>query len=238
MKHITINYPCRNAIALVACRAALVFLLATGSAMSQSADIFKKKMPTNETEENASSEKNPVPPEPVDNLPSRFAGSDLEPYVAARAAIFSMRNRATDPFGLFQDPNIKPVIRQIAAGLPSKRKAALPPTPLADIVKLIRVTTVMPGEKKFLVGVRSFEEGDEFPLSFQGKIIEIKVIEVTPNRILFRDLEKGEEAALETEMLPPGMLIAGSKAMTPPGMVSPVENVPLQLESNLPSERP
>lgn len=219
-----------------ACRAVLVLLSACGGVIAQTADVFEKKPTEQETEENGAAKKNLPPPEPVDSRPSRFAGSDLEPYVAARAAVFSMRNRPTDPFGLFQDPNVKPVVRQIASDLPSKRQAALPPTPLADIVKLIQVTTIMPGEKKFLVGVRPFEEGDEFALVFQGKTMNMKIIEVTPKRILFRDLGKGEEAALETGMLPPGMLAGGGKAMRPPGMVSPLENVPLQLESDPPTE--
>ncbi len=201
-----------------------------GLLFAQSADIFEPKPPSTEAEQAAGSKKDLPPPGPVDSQPSRFAGKDIEPYVAARAAVFSMRNRPTDPFGLYQDPNIKPVVKQVAASLPSKRQAALPPTPLADVVKLIRVTTIMPGEKKFLIGPRTFKEGDEFPLVFRGKTMKMKVITVTANRILFRDLGKNEDAALETGILPPGM-VPGGTDMTPPGMVSPEENAPLRLES-------
>ncbi len=208
----------------------LAFLSMSGMSRAQSADIFAPKPPSAEPEETAGSGKKLPPPAPVDSLPSRFAGRDVEPYVAARAAVFSMRNRPTDPFGLYQDPNVKPVVRKIAANLPSKRTAALPPTPLADIVKLIRVTTIMPGEKKFLVGRRTFKEGDEFPMLFRGKTMKMKVVTVTANRILFRDLQKGEEAALETGILPPGM-VPGGTDMTPPGMVSPADDAPLRLES-------
>jgi len=220
----------------MAVRSGLVLLLLSAGLVAQSADIFENRNATETGARTSESREKLPPPAPVDTLPSRFAGHDVEPYVAARAAIFSMRNRATDPFGLYQDPNMKPVVRQVAANLPSKLQAALPPTPLVDIVRLIQVTTIMPGEKKFLVGVRPFGEGDEFALVFQGKTMNMKVIEVTSKRILFRDLGKGEEAALETGILPPGMLAGGGKAMRPPGMVSPLENVPLQLESGPPNE--
>jgi len=172
----------------------------------------------------------PDEPGSVDTTPSRFAGEDIEAYIAARAAAFSMRNRETDPFGVNQDPDVKPEVSKVVANSPISRESALPPTPLSDIVKLIRVTTIMPGERKFLVGTRSFKENDEFPIVFQGKTMKMKVVEVTPNRILFRDLDRGEEAALETGILPPGMILGGGTEMRPPGMVVPVKNIPLQLD--------
>lgn len=226
----TTNQPIRNSVSGgLAIMVTFVVICLTGVAMSQSADVFSAK--GEEAGEPKTEEKKNVPlPDPVDSLPSRFAGNDTEPYIAARAAVFSMRNRATDPFGLYQDPDAKPVIRKIVSDLPGKRLAALPPTPLSDIVKLIRVTTIMPSEKQFLVGTRSFSEGDEFPLVFQEKTLRMKVVEVTSRRILFKNLDNGEEAALETGMLPPGM-IAGGTEMRPPGMVATGEDIPLKLES-------
>lgn len=169
-------------------------------------------------------------PLPVDDKPSRFAGKDMAAYTLARAAVFSMVKRETDPFGLNQDPSLKPAPKKISNQLPEKRLAALPPTPLSDIVKLIRVTTIMPGEKKFLVGVRTFSEGDEFPLLFQSKRMRMKVTEVSAKKIIFKNLDNGEQASLETGMLPPGM-IAGKGTMRPAGMVSPVDDLPLDLGS-------
>lgn len=168
--------------------------------------------------------------EPVDDTPSRFAGRDLETYTASRAATFSMRNRVTDPFGLNQDPDVKPVVKKATPTSPARRQAALPPTPLSDIVGLIRVTTIIPGEKKFLVGMRSFSESDEFTLIFQGKKMNMKVVEVSARSILFRNLENGETATVQTKMLPPGMIAGGDK-LQPPGMVSPLEDIPLELGS-------
>lgn len=221
----------------MAASSGLVFFSLCGGLMAQSANVFEPKVASENTESVPGSKKDVPPPGPVDSQPSRFAGQDIEPYVAARAAVFSMRNRSTGPFGLFQDPNMKPEIKRTPSRLPIKRQAALPPTPLEDIVKLIRVTTIMPGEKEFLVGVRKFKEGDEFTLEFQGKAMKIKIVEVTAKQILFRDLQKGEEAALKTGMLPPGMLVAGGEEMRPPGMVSSADNVPLQLGSQRPKNR-
>lgn len=169
-----------------------------------------------------------VEPIPVDDKPSRYAGQDIKPYTVSRAAAFSMKSRITDPFGLNQDPTVPPAVKKVVTSDPSRRQAALPPTPLSDIVKLIRVTTIMPGEKKFLVGVRSFAESDEFSLNFQGKRMRMKIMEVTSRSILFRNLENGETASLETALLPAGMSAGGDKTR-PPGMVSALDDVPLEL---------
>ena len=122
----------------------------------------------------------------------------------------------------------KPIVRKIDSNLPTKRQTALPPTPLKEIIKLIRVTTIMPGEKKFMVGVRTFSESDEFPLLFQDKRMNMKVVEVSPRSILFKNLDNGDTASLETDMLPPGM-VAGVDKMQPPGLISPMANLPLVL---------
>lgn len=195
-------------------------------ATGQSADIFET------SDEPVPSDNSGVPddlPEaaPVDSQPSRFAGEDAEPYIRARAAIFSMRNRMTDPFGLNQDPNVKPIVRNIVSNKP-RRQAALPPTPLSEIVNQIPVTTIMPGEKKFLVGVRTFSEGDEFPLVFRGKTLQVQIMEVSAKQITFKNLESGELGSLQTDVLPPGM-IAGGGNSRPPGMISTDEDIPLDL---------
>lgn len=169
-------------------------------------------------------------PKPLDYVPSRFAGSDVASYTASRAAELSMKDRETDPFGLYQDPTRKPVVSKILSTPSTRLQAALPPTPLSDIIKLIRVTTIMPGERKFLVGVRSFSESDEFPLKFRGKRMNLKIVKVSARSIVFRDTENGETASLETGMLPPGML-PGNGSIRPPGMVSAQDDIPLELGS-------
>ncbi len=211
----------------------VMLCLSCGVVNAQGADVFAPKDSSEKAKGDSSGEVTPL--KPVDSEPSRFAGKEIVSYVAARAAVFSMRNRETDPFGLYQDPNVKPAMKTLPSQLPSRRQAALPPVPLADIIKLIRVTTIMPGEKMFLVGVRKFKEGSEFPLNYGGKTMRMKVLEVSSSRIVFKDLDKNEEAALLTGILPAGM-VPGGEEMTPPGMVSPTENAPLQLEASLPSD--
>ena len=183
-----------------------------------------------------SGEKEAPAPLPVDDKPSRFAGGDMAAYTQSRAAVFSMVKRETDPFGLNQDPSVKLAPKKTTTQAPQKRLAALPPTPLGEIVKLIRVTTIMPGEKKFLVGIRTFSEGDEFPLMFQGKRMRMKITEVSAKRIIFNNLENGEKASLETGMLPPGM-ITSKGTMRPAGMVSPLDDQTLDLGTP-PAENP
>ncbi|MGJ8645166.1 MAG: hypothetical protein ACSHX9_17320 [Luteolibacter sp.] len=195
----------------------------------QSADIFASDKPTNSSDSAGSV--NDLPEAgPVDAQPSRFAGEDTEPYIRARAAIFSMRNRVTDPFGLNQDPNVKPVVRNIVSNKP-RRQAALPPTPLSEIVKQIPVTTIMPSEKKFLVGVRTFSENDEFPLVYRGKTLQVRIVEVSAKQIIFKNIASGEVGLLQTNVLPPGM-IAGGGNSRPAGMISSDEDAPLDLGSS------
>lgn len=209
--------------------ALLLYLAGSPVLLAQSAQSFTPKESLPESAEGETAEKEPEP-DPVDSRPSRSAGADIVPYTASRNAVFAMRNRPTDPFGLSQDPNARPIPKKIVPGLPVRRQTALPPTPLAEIVKLIRVTTIMPGEKKFLVGVRSFAESDEFSLMFSGKRMRMKIVEVSARSIMFRNLDNGETAALQTGMLPPGMVPGGDR-MQPPGLVSSLENAPLELDS-------
>jgi hypothetical protein len=222
--------PRRRCADLVSCALGILMSFAVVPHLrAQSADIFKAKTNGSGADGSADSATE-VAPEPVDDTPSRFAGRDLKAYTASRAAVFSMRNRVTDPFGFHQDPDVKPIVKKATANSPAKRQAALPPTPLSEIVELIRVTTIMPGERKFLVGMRSFSESDEFSLIFQGKKMNMKVVEVSAQNIIFRNLENGETASLKTKMLPPGMA-AGGDGLRPPGMISPLDDIPLELGS-------
>ena len=66
-------------------------------------------------------------------------------YVASLSAVFSMRDRATDPFGHSRIPNAKPVIKNPVAKT-TRRVAPVQATPFADIIRLIKVTTSCPGK--------------------------------------------------------------------------------------------
>jgi hypothetical protein len=162
----------------------------------------------------------------------RVSPEDMAKYVQALGSALSIRGRETDPFGQIQDPDAKPVIKPTLAS--PKRVAPIQATPFSDIVSLIRVTTIMPGERSFLIGNRSVKQGDRIPLAFRGKNISVVVESVSSNRIRFRKLDNNETADLTLNMLPPGMK-PGNDGIHAPGMVPDNPNAPIDLdESSLP----
>lgn len=175
----------------------------------------------------------PKPAKQVKVSPSRYVSDDdLDAYLDTLAATFSMRNRATDPFGLLQDPNAKPIVKATTAK-PSRRIAPILATPFADIIKLIKVTTVMPKDKTFLVGTRSIKQGDQLPLTYRSKVIRVQVASVTSYLIEFRNLENGETAALKLNLLPTGMT-PGTLSLTAPGMTPTRPDAPIELDGGSP----
>ncbi len=166
---------------------------------------------------------------PVEIGPSRYVGeSDLAAYVATIASAFSINSRETDPFGQFQDPEAKPVIKTPVAS-PSRRATPTFTTPFSDIVRLIQVTTIMPGEQKFLIGTRSFRLGDRFPIAFRGRNTNVEITSVSSRKIGFRNVDSDETATLELKLLPVGMT-PGNGKITAPGMVLDRPDSPLELE--------
>ncbi|MEO7099677.1 MAG: hypothetical protein ABI162_09975 [Luteolibacter sp.] len=166
--------------------------------------------------------------------PSRFVGpAELDAYVNSLASSLSMRSRATDPFGQTQDPNVKQAPKNPVAKS-SQRAPQLQATPFADIVRLLVVNTILPGQKRFLVGTRSFAQGEQIPLTYRGRQIKVQVVEVTSEHILFRNVETGETTALKMALLPPGVT-HGIHGSTPPGMVADRPNAPIELEPSDPN---
>ncbi|MEO8616178.1 MAG: hypothetical protein ABI600_13620 [Luteolibacter sp.] len=175
----------------------------------------------------------PKEPAPALNTPSRLISTEsLDAYVASITATFSIQSRETDPFGLPQDPNAKPVIQNPIAKA-THRAPQLQATPFADIIRLIVVNTIMPGEKRFLVGTRSISQGQQIPLTFRSKQIRVQVTEVTSQQITFRNLDTGETASRKLDILPVGMT-PGSRGITAPGMVLDRPNAPIELETSEP----
>lgn len=208
------------------------FLLAP-SALAQSAANFNTKAlipPAADPKETKAANSGTKEAPLVNTLPSRQVGTDeLVPYVESLSSVFLMRGRAADPFGQLQDPDAKPIIKAPVAGA-VKRAAPIQATPFSDIVGMIVVTTIMPGEKRFLIGTRSIKQGDQIPLSFRGRPIRVQVTEVTSRQIGFRNLDSGETASRKLDMLPPGMT-PGNSGITAPGMVPDRPNAPIELEA-------
>lgn len=206
--------------------------LMVSSAHAQSAANFDTKTLTPDTPDAKEDAATPAVSKdvgPVSITPSRRVGvAELEPYLESMSSIFLSRNRVFDPFGQPQDPDAKPVIKASVASA-VKRAAPVQITPFADIVQLIVVTTIMPGEKRFLVGTRSIKQGDRIPLSFRGKQLQVQITEVTSRQIGFKNLENGDIATRKLDMLPIGMT-PGHHGITAPGMTLDRPNAPIELE--------
>jgi hypothetical protein len=168
--------------------------------------------------------------DPILNTPSRrVSPEELPEYIQAISAVLSICGRETDPFGQLQDPNAKPIIKPTIAA--TKRIAPMQATPFSEIVRLIKVTTIMPGERRFLIGNRSVKQGDRIPFAFRGKNIPVEVASVNSTRIQFRNLENGETAELSLRMMPPGMK-PGNDGINAPGVTPDNPNAPIDLDGN------
>lgn len=213
-------------------RSCTLLLVLGSSAFAQSSANFDTKTiaPATTAGEEGAAKHAPAVAAPVSTTPSRHISvAEFKPYVDSVAAVFLIRGHARDCFGQNQDPDAKPVIKATTP-LAVRRSAPAQATPFADIVRLLVVTTIMPGEKRFLVGTRSFKEGDILPLVFRNKPIRAQITEVTSRQISFRNQESGEVAVRKLDMLPAGMT-PGSRGISAPGMVPDRPNAPIDLEA-------
>jgi len=203
------------------------------SAPAQSAANFDTQIVSPESAPEKPGRKAGAEAGPVSTTPSRNVGTaDLDAYLASMSSVFLIKGRTRDSFGQMQDPDAKPIIK-MSTPLATQRKAPIMATPFADIVGYLVVTTIMPGEKRFLVGTRSFKQGGMIPLTFRNKPIRVQVTEVTSRQIGFRNLDTGETAFRKLDMLPVGMT-PGSRGITAPGMVVDSPNSPIELETGNP----
>ncbi len=196
---------------------------------AQSADIFQSLADAPKTMASADPTASNSDIELIKSKPSRFALGNVDLYTTARSSNFSMKNRAMDVFGLYQNPKLKPTPNNTGPITPVGTNIA--PKDLAVILKGIKVSTVMVKEKSFLVGDRAIKESEEISISYdKGRIKHLKVMKVEPKQIIFKDLDGGKEAALQLEVLPLGMQ-AGDTRMVPEGMAQPTKNAPIVIGS-------
>lgn len=200
------------------------------SLTAQSAANFKPELITPVEAPGAKEEKAEADAGPVPQIPSRYAGAEVESYVASLNAILAIRSRANDPFGQSQDPTAKPLKpKTTLPNLP--RPIALPSIKFSEVIAKIPVTTVIPGEGRFLVGTRSFLKGDRFPVRYQTHTYNTQILDVTARTILFRNLENGETGSLTLDLMPQGMS-KGNQGILAPGMQPARGDAPLELESD------
>ncbi|WAC21567.1 hypothetical protein OVA24_09240 [Luteolibacter sp. SL250] len=163
--------------------------------------------------------------------PLRLVGASVEEFVQNAVPNLAISTREFDPFGMPQDPDYRPPAPPPTAVADNTPQSA----PFADIIRRIQITTVMTGDKKFLVGSRSFSAGDRFPVNFEGQSIWIEVVEVSAHLVQFKNVQTGETAAQSLNLLPPGMT-PGSGGISAPGMVPTNQQAPLDL--NTPGSAP
>jgi hypothetical protein len=173
----------------------------------------------------------PAPAVPAELLPSRMISEqDVAAFLRQISTSFSIRKRATDPFGRFQDPDYVPPRPRLINPSPTQRFQPEPPTAFADIIAAIEVNLVVPDKGRFLIGNRTFKIGDVLPLQLpSGKQVKVEVLAVTATRIDFRNVANNETASRKLAMLPTGMS-RGTGNITAPG-VQPADSeapVPVQ----------
>lgn len=205
---------------------ASVILTATALAQSAVENLTQTPTPQKASNANSASDLTKIPSRHLDN-------TELAAYIDAECSAFSIRGRVRDPFGHSQDPDAKPVA-QLSAAKTLRRATPILATPFSDIVRLIIITTIMPGEKRFLVGTRSISQGDQMPITFRGKHISVEITEVNTRQIGFRNLETGEIAMRQLDMLPAGMT-PGSHDMITPDIKPDLPNAPINLETGDPT---
>ena len=215
-----------------------LFLVSATSVSAQSAGSLSPAAPAKAAPDaKASGKSAPGKPAagktPAANItanPSRFIGeNDLAAYVNSVAASLSIRSRATDPFGQYQDPDARPIIRTPVVKDNRPRPAAQV-IPFAEVIDRIKVNTVMPAEDKFLIGTRTFKKGERMNLTFRMKNIPVDIVSVTAGEIGFRNAETGEQAPLKMHLLPAGMT-PGTGGIHAPGMIREQKNAPIDLDS-------
>lgn len=215
--------------------AAIAALLLLGSLPSaaQSAEGFDTSgvTPAEPAPAPTATEKVKVPVAATDLGPSRLAGEDIQPYVQALSLRFSIRQRATDPFGRYQDPDfVAPKPAPLAQKSGTQKYTPAPPTAFSDIIAGIKVT--LANNQQFII------EGRDRPCKtkeilqlalLNGKVVNVQVMGVSNTRIDFRNLDTGETAILRLAMTPPGMTKGGG-AMTPPGVQPTGGDAPILIE--------
>jgi hypothetical protein len=175
----------------------------------------------------------PLPPPQMDRNASRFIlPENQKAYLDKMLSRMSMTKRSTDPFGRFQNPDAAPAPDNndtpgTPGGRPGPQKQA---ASLQQLVARLKISTVIPPEKRFLIGSESYRVGETLPIAHHGKTIQVQVVSVASSKITFRNAASGETATLEMNLLPPGMQ-QGAAAPGPPGLFRNDKKAPINLDA-------
>jgi len=165
----------------------------------------------------------------VTPLESRLiSDSELEEYIEKLIEYLPMATQERDPFGAMQDPDAVPTIA-LDTIMPDTIVMPEFTTPFEDVVRMINVSTIMPADKRFLIGTRSFGVNDVVTFNYRGQSIRARVEAVTSREIRFRNVDNEDVATRALEILPAGMS-AGGDSRNIPGLIPTGPNVPIDLD--------
>ncbi|BDS08498.1 hypothetical protein NT6N_35380 [Oceaniferula spumae] len=118
-----------------------------------------------------------------------------EKWLAEMRTKLPIARRVTGPFGFSQTPGV--VVKRKET---PKRSDAF----LKAIGKL-QITAVMPSDDKFAIGSREFTEGEVLPMEFNGTVLNVEIVAVRINSILFKNTDTGELVKKAMNELPAGL---------------------------------
>jgi hypothetical protein len=104
--------------------------------------------------------------------------------------------RATGPFGLAQDPNVK---------IAKPREEKVKKGAFLEAVAAIKINTVMPMDDKFTSRSREFTIGEIFPVIKNRRQFNVEIMEIKSTGIVFKDIDTGEQVRKNLDTLPVGM---------------------------------
>lgn len=159
--------------------------------------------------------------------PARFLSETLEDRIIEMRRRLFITGRERGPFGLYQNPEKTPVV--------TRSFREVPKTSFRDFIKDIQISLINSREKEFLVGARLFRLGQVFPVVRGGETISVRVENVGPSIVTFRNLQSRELAVRRLAALPEGVTAAG-KSPQVQGITlrKKSEAEPLRIQSNSP----
>jgi hypothetical protein len=149
-------------------------------------------------------------------------------FVQKMAAAVSISKRPLDPFCRPQDPDAPPIMPSV--GIKSKgASASIQSMPFSDVIQRIKINTIHPKDRIFLIGEREYREGGQITLTYRMRKIKADIVSIRSSSIVFRDPESKETATLSMNLLPAGMQ-GGHQGFQAPGLQRLDPNAPIQLE--------
>lgn len=157
---------------------------------------------------------------------SRFIDrQDYDSYVSSMSESLRITRKGSDPFGNSQDLSVKPA-PQVSTLTTNEVKVDT--VPLSELVKRIKVGMIAAGTKKIVVGTQSYGEGDNLPMMFKGKVINLVLTEVSPDRLVFRCVQTGEIVTRESKQPQQGITPATGRVL-PKGLSSANQTAPIDV---------